>query len=401
MNFDGRGSTVTFMGIHDDQHVLIVGAGIGGLALAQALRRAGIRCSVYERSPGLTWGGYLIHLNADGGAALRRCLPEDLYRLYVATSRRPPRRDLVVLVDHLGAEIGTRPHLGPANDPVEPHTSVHRRTLCQILRSGIEDSVHFGHELTGLRTDGDHVVAQFADGRTARGTLLVAADGINSAVRRQLLPEVREIPVAEHALLSRAALTDELRSTLLPAFADSFVMVRDRVGTHLATGVYEPRWRATDATADIAPSVVLDPVDDYVAVNLELQLPESLRRRFFDAPQAELHAWMREAVADWHPALRHLVDCVAPGSIVQRSIRMLTPADTWPSGNVTFVGDAIHAMPPMYGNGANSALCDAAELADALTGDGPLTASVARYEEDMRARTFPILREATRTLVRG
>jgi 2-polyprenyl-6-methoxyphenol hydroxylase-like FAD-dependent oxidoreductase len=103
---------------------------------------------------------------------------------------------------------------------------------------------------------------------------------------------------------------------------------------------------------------------------------------------------MREAVVDWHPALRLLIDCVSPPSIVPRSIRMLSPAATWPTGNVTLLGDAIHAMPPMYGHGANSALRDAAELAAALAEDRPLLESVAQYEDDMRARTFPLLERA-------
>src|ERR1700754_4529332 len=125
-------------------HVLIAGAGIGGRCVAQGRRRAGISCAVYERNPGITWSGYLLHMNADGGGSLRACLPENLYRLYVQTSRLNPRRDLLVLLDHRGNEIGTKPHLGPDNDPLEPHTTVHRRTLCQIMLSGIASAVHFG-----------------------------------------------------------------------------------------------------------------------------------------------------------------------------------------------------------------------------------------------------------------
>jgi salicylate hydroxylase len=387
--------------VQGHQHVLIAGAGIGGLCLAQGLRRRGISCTVFEKSPGLAWAGYLIHINADGGAALRRSLPEDLYGLYVATSRRAPRRDVVVLLDHRGAELGTRSHNGPPNDPVNPHTSVHRRTLLQILLGGIAEDVRYGHELTAFHEDGEHVVAQFANGYTARGTLLVAADGINSVVRQQLMPDVREIRIADHALLSQAPLTGDLRAVLHRAFADSFVMVRDPQGAHLASGLYEPRQRATDAAAQIAPSVLLDPVDDYVVVNLELQLSEFQRKRFPDATQELLHVWMREAVAAWDPALRHLVDCVAPSSIVPRAIRSLTPAAEWPSGLVTVLGDAIHAMPPMYGVGANSALSDAAELADLLASDLPVRESVARYERDMRTRTFPILKDSAASLIRG
>jgi salicylate hydroxylase len=380
--------------MNHDRHVLIVGAGVGGLCLAQGLRQAGIPCSVYERSPEIAWGGYILHMSADGGSALRRCLPEHLYHLYRATSRRSPRRDLVAVLDHRGHEVATIAHLGPANDPVLPHTSVHRRTLCQILLSGVEDIVHFDHEVTGYRHDDDEVVVDFAGGESARGTLLVGADGINSVVRRQLLPGIDVIPLVEHALLTQAPLTRELADSLLPAFDDSFIMIRDPRGTHLATGLFQPREVVAKAAVDLAGEVALDPVDDYVAVSLELVDPELGPHDFFGAPKEFLHSLMRDAVVDWHPALRLLIDGVAPATIVPRIIRMLSPAGVWPTGNVTLLGDAIHAMPPMYGHGANSALYDAAELTTALATGKPL----ARYEDEMRARTAPLLERAMASL---
>lgn len=380
--------------MNSDQHVLIVGAGVGGLCLAQGLRRAGVSCSVYERLPGLAMEGNLLHMTREGGDGLRRCLPDHLYALYVATSRRTPRRDLVVLVDPLGSEVGTVPHFGPVNDPDTPHTSVHRRTLCQILLAGLADVVHFGKEATEYRQDGGDVVLEFADGGSARGTVLVGADGINSTVRRQLLPAVDVIPLVEHALLTQAPLTDGLAAVLLPAFEDSFVMVRDAAGAHLAAGLFQPRRPPVRAAASIAPEVRIDPVDDYVAVNLELNAPELDEADFFTAPRTFLHSLMREAVREWHPALRELVDGVFPPSITPRTIRMLSPAPPWRTGNVTLLGDAVHAMPPKYGHGANSTLHDAADLVAALTADAPLTESLARYEESMRARTFPLLEKS-------
>lgn len=76
-------------------HVLIAGAGVGGLCLANGLRAAGVRVSVFERDHDLAVRnqGYRIHIDEDGGAALRHCLPENLYRLYLGhlggARRRP------------------------------------------------------------------------------------------------------------------------------------------------------------------------------------------------------------------------------------------------------------------------------------------------------------------------
>jgi salicylate hydroxylase len=63
-----------------DLHVLIAGGGVGGLTLAQGLKRAGVSCAVHERDPaGAPRSGYRLTMNADGGNALRACLPDDLY----------------------------------------------------------------------------------------------------------------------------------------------------------------------------------------------------------------------------------------------------------------------------------------------------------------------------------
>jgi 2-polyprenyl-6-methoxyphenol hydroxylase-like FAD-dependent oxidoreductase len=118
-------------------HVLIAGGGLSGLALAQGLIKDGHTCEVFERDADDTRKiGYYLHMNADGGEALRRCLPEDLFELYAQTSRRTyDRRESVVLDDQLN-ELSSQPHLGPPNEGERPHTGVHRRTLRTILRAG-------------------------------------------------------------------------------------------------------------------------------------------------------------------------------------------------------------------------------------------------------------------------
>lgn len=75
-------------------HVLIVGAGTGGLALAHSLRQSGIRVSVWERDPvpNADTGGYRVGISPGGSRALRACLPGELYELFAATCARPPAR---------------------------------------------------------------------------------------------------------------------------------------------------------------------------------------------------------------------------------------------------------------------------------------------------------------------
>src|SRR4051794_16881959 len=107
-------------------HVLIAGAGLSGLCLAQGLRKAGHTAEVFERDPDHSRRtGYLSYMNAFGGGGLRACLPDDLYELYRETSRVTPERRESIVLDARLNELSSQPHLGPPNDGPRPHTAVH------------------------------------------------------------------------------------------------------------------------------------------------------------------------------------------------------------------------------------------------------------------------------------
>ena len=126
--------------------VAIAGAGLGGLCLAQGLRRAGgIEAVVFERdgSPGERRQGYRLHLDARAGLALEKCLPSDLFELFLATCSRPSRGFSVVSerLRPLHAVAGT-----PGVDPylaATLATSVNRQTLREVLAARVD--VRFGH----------------------------------------------------------------------------------------------------------------------------------------------------------------------------------------------------------------------------------------------------------------
>ncbi|MGO9780285.1 MAG: hypothetical protein ACLPKE_15440 [Streptosporangiaceae bacterium] len=90
-------------------------------------------------------------MNADGGEALRRCLPEDLFELYAETSRRTYQRRASIVLDDQLAELSPQPHLGPPNEGERPHTGVHRRTLRSILCARPGGSVHPAAPSSGIR----------------------------------------------------------------------------------------------------------------------------------------------------------------------------------------------------------------------------------------------------------
>jgi 2-polyprenyl-6-methoxyphenol hydroxylase-like FAD-dependent oxidoreductase len=379
-------------------HVLIAGGGIGGLCLAHALRQAGISCAVYEAGPGIGRAGYRLHMNALGGAALQECLPDNLFELYLQTSRRTPRREMYVRLDRYGRELGARPHIGPPNDPVRPHTAVNRRTLRQILSVGLDDVLEFGRPVAGFEADDDAVRLLFEDGSSVTGDVLVGADGIHSRIRQQLLPEVRVVDPGMRGMWSTAPLTEDLAAVLPDGVFDGFTTIDNLDGTIFAVGVYDPRRPIAEAVAELAPGAAVDDVAPYVMVTHGngIAAPHRIALPDFDGrPPEDLHTVMRRAIAGAHPGLVELVERIDTATLSPLAVRYLEAAEPWPTSRVTLLGDAIHAMPPSFGAGANSALRDAAELTRALTetasGHRPLLAALAAYEADMRAEIFPIL----------
>ena len=111
-----------------------------------------------------------------------------------------------------------------------------------------------------------------------------------------------------------------------------------------------------------------------------------------------MHATMVATVAGWHPAIHRLVESIDPATLFSHPFRRLDPIPPWPTSRVTCVGDAIHAMLPTLGKGANMAMRNAAALRDQLVAaardERPLLEAIAAYEADMRAATFPLMEVA-------
>jgi 2-polyprenyl-6-methoxyphenol hydroxylase-like FAD-dependent oxidoreductase len=382
-------------------HVLIAGGGLSGLALAQGLIKDGHTCELFERDADDSRKiGYYLHMNADGGEALRRCLPEDLFELYAETSRRTyDRRESIVLDDQLN-ELSSQPHLGLPNEGARPHTGVHRRTLRAILRARLGDSFHPGQAVTGYKETPDGVSVTLADGSTAEGDVLVGADGIRSAVRRQRLPgsTVIDSGVRGLGVYGRTPLTPGLLEQLPPHLFNGVIIAADRTGSRLLISVYRPRQRAADAAAAIAPDVTLESVDDYVMISCSV-VPGTViptAAQWTAGTPAMLRDAMLTAIQGWHPAARALVAEVDLDSIFVIPFGFLEPAPPWEPSRVTLVGDAAHAMLPTLGLGANLALRDAAHLLDQLSaaarGGVGLLAAIGTYELEMRDYVYPFMR---------
>ncbi|MCD4506672.1 FAD-dependent monooxygenase [Chromobacterium piscinae] len=379
--------------------VIIVGAGIGGLCLAQGLGRAGVEFEVLEADAGpqIRDQGYRLRIDAMGQRALRQCLPPELFELFRASCAvSGPAR----FVDpQLSPLPGRQPENWRENagaGQADGDLSADRQVLRDILSHGLAARIRWGRRAQGFERGGDGVVVHCADGAEYRADLVVAADGLHSPLRRQWLPQAE--PEAIGALnlygkVSPAGVDPALLAGPTIVFADGFTLVIEpmRFGAAMS-----------ELAARHAPDCRLSPTGDYVywaMFGRETSLGGSL-------PAEEDAAGLRrriEAVSSGlHPSLSDLLRRTAPEAVMGRPVRMAAGVPSWQPGRLTVLGDAIHAMSPAGGVGANTALADAAMLA-AYLADGDVGQAVVRYEADMRDRAEQALaatRAGTERLLR-
>jgi 2-polyprenyl-6-methoxyphenol hydroxylase-like FAD-dependent oxidoreductase len=377
--------------------VLVIGAGTGGLALAQGLVRAGIDVRVFERDALRTEGlhGYRVGIDPDGSRALHALLPPDLYHTFVATCARAPRWFNMIteqLTEVLALEVPIQ------DDPVESEKSVSRMTLRQVLMTGLEDVIMFGKEFTGFKQHADGTVtAHFADGSTATGDLLVGADGAGSRVRKQHLPQARLEDTGITAIAGKLPINEESASLLPPRVFQGISIVQAPKGYFCILHVMEFKWDRsgkikngigeTDAELiKIWPGLQFDNTRDYINWGFSAsadKFPADVMERRSD----DLVRLVRDMTPDWHPNLRRLFELTDPSTCFPISIKTSVPLDPWQASNVTLIGDAIHTMTPGRGVGANTALRDAvllcARIIDVADGRLELIEAVGRYEAKM------------------
>ncbi|WP_326945899.1 FAD-dependent monooxygenase [Amycolatopsis sp. NBC_01307] len=326
--------------------VAVIGAGLGGLCLAQGLRKAGIDVDVFERDPGVRarFQGYRIGLADVGREALLACLPDRLHPLLDA-----------VTGDLHGRRVFHDTQLRQLRE-LEPMTAiaVDRHVLRHLLLDGID--VRFGKRFTGYQG----TRAGFADGTHVDADLIVGADGITSAVRGRLAPDLRPSDTGVRCVVGRTTLTPEFES-LVPGF-----------GTGVSDGAVQlmlglMRFRRPPREAGREFGVELPDTPDYV------------RWVLLPAPDVPV-----KAVEGWHPRVRALVEAADPAHSAALSIRVVRPERRWAPGRVTLLGDAIHATSPSGGNGANTALYDARLLRDLLV-EKAVPEAVEEYETQMLA----------------
>jgi 2-polyprenyl-6-methoxyphenol hydroxylase-like FAD-dependent oxidoreductase len=369
--------------------VTIIGAGVGGLCLAQGLKLSGTPVKVFERDPSRASPveGYRLSINATGSRALKSCLPPKVFERFTTQTAKPSRG--VTFLDHrlnrlLAFDF---PHCDRSS--VESERPIGRTILRRVLLDGLDDVVQFGKTFVAFEDEPDgRATAVFSDGARATADLLVGADGANSAVRSQLLPEVKRVETGLMAVGGKVALDGSLRARVPEALMRGPTPILGPRGCFMFVSAV-----AYDDLPDGSREREAEDREEYLMWGFSTR-----RERFGAGPspeKRELQRRVEELMAEWHPDLRRLAHDADLATIKSFTVKTSTPVRPWKTRNVTLLGDALHNMPPYRGVGANSALWDAALLRETIVGDGqgrPLIERLADYERRMIEHGFGAVR---------
>ncbi|MCS7475371.1 FAD-dependent oxidoreductase [Umezawaea endophytica] len=336
--------------------IAVIGAGPGGLTCARILQRAGIPVTVHEHDSApdsRDQGGTLDMQRTTGQAALRAA---GLLERFSAIAR-PEGQDMSTLDKH--ATVLAEHVAGPdEHDSPEIDRADLRALLLDSLDPG---TVRFGETL-------DHVVPlgrgvhelRFRDGGTATTDLLIGADGAWSKVRSLVSPAR---PFYEGVMFIEIRFDDVDRK-------------HPRIAELVGRG---GMFAMQDEKALIAQRQARDRIRAYVAFRADQGWADGL-----DA--ATVRASLLAMFADWSPRLRALLtDC--DDAFIPRPLHALPVPHVWNTrAGVTILGDAAHLMSPFSGLGANTAMLDGAELAQAVIGSADLFTALADYEAVMLPR---------------
>jgi 2-polyprenyl-6-methoxyphenol hydroxylase-like FAD-dependent oxidoreductase len=298
--------------------------GVGGLCLAQGLKRAGVAVEVFEWDalPTSPVEGYRLSISPTGSRALEACLPDAVFERLTQVASEPSRS--VTFVDHRLNRLFAidLPHAD--RHALDAERPVGRAILRRVLLDGLDDVVRFGKKFVSFEDAPDgRVTARFADGSTATADLLVGADGANSAVRHQLLPEAERIETGIVAVGGKIPLSDEV-SALTP---QAIMRGRCWSSAHVGGFMFWTAVQYGDLEAGGEGRASSDPDrEQYVPWGF------SAPRGRFDFPGRleelsgdKLKHLVDRLVADWNPNLRRLVEKSDASTVHSFSVKTSVP----------------------------------------------------------------------------
>jgi salicylate hydroxylase len=328
--------------------ILIVGAGIGGLAAAVALRQAGIEVIVCERAAVLGEAGAGVTMTPPG---LRAMDALGLGKETIDLS------DNVVRTAFYQWDTGDLINVGdlpPPKSVLDETRAMHRSDLHLLLLQAAQAAgadIRTGHVLEGFDQDEAGVTTRFANGNIVRADAVIGCDGLRSTVRGLLLghvPPQRTGIVAFRALLSKEQVGD-----LMGAYGSVV-----HVGPNASFVRYTVRHGEVLNCVGLAKS--------QTSVDEGWSTP---------ATRAEFKAHF----PDWNDYVHDLIDRIPEDQLFKWPLFDRDPIPEWTRGRVTLLGDSAHPMVPFLGIGATMALEDAVVLGARLAETGSVEEGFAQY----------------------
>jgi 2-polyprenyl-6-methoxyphenol hydroxylase-like FAD-dependent oxidoreductase len=337
--------------------VLIVGGGIGGLALALSCHQAGISCRVFEAAPEVLPLGVGINLLPHAMRELSELGLADRLAAHAIETRTLSyfsRHGQPIISDLRGRYAGYD----------WPQLSIHRADLHKVLLDATRErlgdgAVRLGHRVDRIDQNGQRVTLHFDNGHLAHGRLAIGCDGIHSAVRAQLYPD-QGPPKYSGVNMWRGVVR-------WPAFLGGDTMISTGWMTVGKTVIYPVR--------PGTPETGGKPLINWVA---ELERPEAVRQDWTG----------RGRLADMMPAFANLeFDFLDITGMIEATEEILEypmvdrdPLDRWSFGRITLLGDAAHPMYPRGSNGAGQAIVDARFLTGRIKALGATPDALISYE---------------------
>lgn len=345
--------------------VVIVGAGIGGLTAAIALRARGFAVEVHERAAALQPVGAGLTIQPNAVLALRalgigQAVEQVGALLRAGAVLRADGSPLMKMSDEMALEIQRTLGAGIVG--------IHRATLHEILLAQLgREHVHLARPCLGFVQDGQRVSVRFADGELACDAL-IGADGLHSAVRSALFG-AREPDYAGYT--SFRGVTPD-RCGLPASFGGELWGRGQRFGGCAIDGERFYWFATLNAKAG---ETCADP----------------------EAQKRELAA----RFAGFAPFVPALIASTPASAILRTDIRDRPTSRRWGVGRVSLLGDAAHAMTPNLGQGACQAIEDALVLAQELAQAETIEAGLRAYEAARVARANAVVVTARRLGVIG
>jgi salicylate hydroxylase len=352
--------------MNNPNRILITGAGLGGLAAAGCLLKAGHDVEIYEQAPVLSEVGAGIQLSANAMHVLNHLgIGETISSMSVRPEAYVFRLfDTGEMIQRFAlADEHLKLHSAPYN---QIHRADLHDTLAACVRKLKPDAVHLNKKATGFVESADGVTVQFEDGTSAQGDLLVGADGVKSVVRDQICGAVPATYTGD------ACWRVTIPAELLPKnFMDKVMSVWLGPGLH-AVCYY------------IRGGDLLNFVG---AVETENIGEESWTAKF---------PWetFKEDFTGWHDDIQTIINLADKDACYRWALFRRPVVEGWSTARATILGDAAHATLPYLAQGAAMAIEDGAVLSRALAQGDTLPQALALYERNRRDRAARVVNQS-------